>query len=374
MTSDLENWEHFLPAFPIQTCPSSFAHDYAGETVCVAGAAGYIGSSLSETLAAGGIGQLVLLDSSEYGLFTLERRLRTEFPNLSCHAVLGSIDDAPLLDELFSHSRPSVVFHAAAFKHVGLLEHNPLAAIANNTLGSYALTSAAVRHRIPKLLLVSTDKAVSPHSVMGVSKRLAEMLTLSLSNPAFASNAIRLVNVIGSPGSVVPIFEDRIRQRLPLPVTDAEASRYFLPKHVAVEAILAAGVAPCRGRVLLPEVGRPVRIADLASFLTTAHENGASAPPKILFTGLRAGEKLTEDLIRETEACVGNVRGSLTILETPILSLAECERIVAQLSACCNTRDYSVLLDTLRVLVPEYVPSEVILTAARSSCQVTVEA
>lgn len=315
--------------------------------VCVTGAGGYIGSALTKALASESPDSLVLLDSSERNLFEIQRHIE------AAHPILGSVEDAALLDEVFERFRPDIVFHAAAFKHVALLEQNSCAAIQNNALGSYTLTRAALRHGVSRLVLVSTDKAVRPRGVMGVSKRIAELLTVSLSCASCRINAVRLGNVVGSTGSVVPLFLEQIRKSQPLTVTDPKASRYFLSTKEAVAAILAAGAANCEGRILLPKLGTPISILELAKSLA---EN---AP--IRFIGLRPGEKVTEDLIGDGETEVGTMDGSLTILETQKLTSEQCDEAAVRLRAAVARRDVRELLGMLRALVPDYVPSSALV-------------
>lgn len=351
MTGAGADWGRFLSQSPADGFRTRFGSAFAGQTVCIAGAGGFIGSALVNALAPEGLQSLILLDSSEYGLFRIQRRMETAHPAVSSIPVLGSIGDDRLVDEVFSRYRPDIVFHAAAFKHVGLLERNPFSAIANNALSTWTLAQAALRHAVSRLVLVSTDKAVRPHSVMGVSKRIAELMTLAQCR----TNAVRLANVIGSTGSVVPLFLEQISQGEPLSVTHAEASRYFLTADETVTAILAAGAAPCEGRVLMPEFGEPVRIAELARFLASAC-NHAEIP--IRFTGLRPGEKVTEDLIGPGETPVGTVDGPLTVVETHRLSRADGARAATQLSECVASRRIDRLLETILRLVPEYVPGD----------------
>jgi FlaA1/EpsC-like NDP-sugar epimerase len=328
-----------------------FATAYAGQVVCVAGAGGYIGSTLVKALAPAGLKSLVLVDTSEYGLFEIERWIQTEYPAASYECVLGSVDDARLLDDVFSRLHPQTVFHAAAFKHVGLLENNPFAAIRNNALATYTFAQAAPRHGVARFILISTDKAANPHGVMGVSKRIAELFTLSFD----CTNVIRLGNVIGSPGGVIPLFLEQIEKSQPLSVTHRDASRYFLSKDETVMSILAAGLANCEGKVLLPKFNDPVRIADLARFLI-----GARTLP-IHCTGLKPGEKLTEDLIGRNERKVGLIDGPLTVVETNGLSRAETREAVHRLSTAVADRDADRLLEALCTFVPEYVPSRLAL-------------
>ena len=297
---------------------------------------------------------LILLDSSEYNLFRIQRHIKAAFPSMSCEFVLGSIGEPRLLDELFTRFRPQTIFQAAAFKHVALLERNPYAAVANNALGSYTLAKAAARHGVERLVFVSTDKAVHPRSVMGVSKRIAEIFTLSLSTASCRSNAVRLGNVIGSTGSVVPLFLEQLAHGESLTVTHPEASRYFLSIEETVDAILAAGNADCTGRVLLPQFTLPVRIAELAAFLAGTNELPTS------YTGLQPGEKLCEELIARGETVLGTCDGPLTILQTPTIATAEVEAIAARLCGSIADRDTAGLIQNIQTLVPDYETSDLV--------------
>jgi FlaA1/EpsC-like NDP-sugar epimerase len=292
---------------------------------------------LVQSIAAAGPSHIVLLDSSEHNLFQIREHLESAFGHVPCDPVLGSVNDVNLLDDIFSRHQPEVIYHAAAFKHVPLLEHNPIAAVRNNALGTYTLAQAALRHRTPRLILISTDKAVNPHSVMGVSKRLAELAVVSLSTSECRMSAIRLVNVIGSPGSVVPIFLRQIAGRRPVTVTHQEAARWFMSLNEAVAAILAAGMEESGGKILLPEVGEQTRIADLAASLI------GTAEVPVVFTGCRPGDKLTEELVSKSDTCR--------------LQPVELEEIIERLSGCIASQDVPALIRTLCAVVPEYVPS-----------------
>jgi FlaA1/EpsC-like NDP-sugar epimerase len=319
-----------------------------GQSVLVTGAGGYIGSALVRAIAAAGPSRIVLLDSSEQNLFQIRQQMESP-----CEPVLGSVNDVHLLDDIFTRFQPEVVYHAAAFKHVPLLEHNPIAAVRNNALGTYRLAQAALRHGTPKLILISTDKAVNPHSVMGVSKRLAELAVVALSSAACRMNAIRLGNVIGSTGSVVPIFLKQIADRRPVTVTHAEATRWFMSLTEAVDAILASGMADLEGRILVPELGAPTRIADLAKLLI------GEAEIPIVFTGCRPGDKLTEELMSKTETVEGTM-GPLQVIRTCRLQPSEVDEITNRLCDCVGSRDIPGLIRTLCSVVPEYVPSDLL--------------
>jgi FlaA1/EpsC-like NDP-sugar epimerase len=314
-----------------------FTAGLAGQSVLVTGAGGYIGSALAKAIAAAAPSRLVLLDSGEQNLFEVSQHVPGE-------AILGTIADASLLDDLFHRFRPRVIFHAAAFKHVPLLEQNPFAAIHNNAIGTYTLVQSALRHGPSCLVLVSTDKAVNPHSIMGASKRIAELVVVSQANAAHRMNAVRLGNVIGSTGSVIPIFRRQIAACEPVTVTHRDATRYFLSLGSAVDTILACGSADCTGRILLPDLGAPVRIEDLARSMM-----GDTQLP-IRFTGLRPGDKLAEDLLLANEVEEGTV-GPLTIIRTPALDPAALDTMMERLSAA---RTLDALLSAVSALVPEY--------------------
>ena len=226
--------------------------------------------------------------------------------------MLGSVTDSALLDDLFHRFQPDLVYHTAAYKHVPLLEANPFAAIRNNAIGTYTLAQAMLRHGPARLILLSTDKAVNPRSYLGVSKRIAELAVVSLATERHPMNALRLGNVIGSTGSVVPIFHEQIAAGEAVTVTHRDATRYFLSLEKAVEAILACGAADCVGRILLPDLGPPVRIEDLARSLM-----GERHLP-IRYIGLRPGDKLSEDLLFANEV-TERTSGPLTVVRTPAL-------------------------------------------------------
>ncbi len=361
MVSSERVWERFLPQPPGNGVSVGSAWTLAGKSVLVTGAGGFIGSALVKVIAAVRPRVLVLLDSSEGNLFEIQRFLEAAFPHVPCQAVLGSVENAPLLDQIFSRFRPETTFHAAAFKHVPLLEGNPFSAVRNNALGTHALAQAARRHGSEKFVLISTDKAVNPHSIMGASKRIAELITVSLSGPACRMNAVRLVNVIGSSGSVVPLFWEQIEKRGPVLATHPQASRYFLSLSETLNAILACGASACDGRILLSEAGEPVRIVELAQFLIKAMGNGSGTEIPILFTGLRPGDKLTEDLISSKEKRNGFINDALTEIETQKLTPAQITEIIKDLSACTASHDLTMLMRIVSSIVPEYMPSRLLL-------------
>jgi FlaA1/EpsC-like NDP-sugar epimerase len=323
--------------------------------VLVTGAGGFIGSALVQAIATVGPARIILLDSSEANLSGVRYRLAASHAHVPHEAILGSVTDAGLLDGVFTRFRPRMVYHAAALKHVAALEFDPFAAVDNNAIGTYKLAMAALRHGASRLVLISTDKAVNPHSIMGASKRIAELIVAALAGPQCRMNAVRLGNVIGSTGSVVPIFMEQIAGGSPVTVTHPEVDRYFISPHDAVEAILAAGAAKCTGRILLPDLGQPERIADLARSLIEA-ANGSGNEIPIRFIGLRPGEKLHEDLIFQTEIREG-FSGPLEIIRTPMPAPAELHSCMQELAGLVAGRDLAGLIKTIGALVPEYQPS-----------------
>jgi FlaA1/EpsC-like NDP-sugar epimerase len=330
---------------------------WSGKNVLVTGAGGSIGSALVKAIAASAPRALTLLDLSEHNLFQLKAILDADFPSVRCQIIVGSVNDSVLIDSLFTQSQQ--VFHAAAFKHVELMELNPFAALMNNAVGSYTLAKAAVTHGCESFVLISTDKAVRPHGIMGVSKRLAELITVSLSQSGSPMNVVRLCNISGSSGSVIPLFLNQVAKGKALTITDPNATRCFLSMDEAVAAICDAARCRLNGCILMPRFPPPVRITDLAQTLL----NGRGSYP-VEIVGLRPGEKLNEDFIGPQEIESQNVHGSLVVLEAPKLTAAECEQLIQKLQTCIAQRNLAAVLDLLTSTVPEYVPSEWLLKAA----------
>ena len=357
LSSKTREWRHFLPQSGHETSSLAFASANSGRRVLVTGAGGYIGSALVRAIAGAGPRCIALLDSSEYNLFEIQRRLASALVPVPHQAFLGTVDDADLLHDIFSRFHPEIIYHAAAYKHVPMLELNPIAAVKNNTIGTWSVAQAAIRGGASTFVLVSTDKAVNPHSALGVSKRIAELAVVALSSAACRMSAVRLVNVIGSGGSVIPLFLKQIAEGGPVTVTHAEAARWFLSLDQTVEAVLGCGAASCEGKLVLPDLGEPVQIAELAAFLIRAA--GKEIPMK--FTGLRPGDKLTEELTYKDEIQDGFIEGPLQVVKTRRLAPAEVENVIEQLSRCIATRDLSGLIRMLTSVVPEYVPSELVV-------------
>ncbi|MDH4067094.1 MAG: polysaccharide biosynthesis protein, partial [Acidobacteriota bacterium] len=272
-----------------------------GHVVLVTGAAGSIGSELSRQIASLAPAHLLLLDRSESDLHDLELMLRHTLPNVKATAVVCDILDADDLESVFAEHRPSRVYHAAAYKHVGLMERHVVAAVRNNVVGTYRVATLAVRYGADQFVLVSTDKAVRPTSLMGATKRAAERVVSSFRDGRTRFTAVRFGNVLGSRGSVVPIFKRQIEMGGPVTVTHADVVRYFMTIPEAVQLVLQASVSAASrgGDIFHLDMGEPVRIADLAANMIRLSGFEPGIDIDITYVGLRAGEKLSEELLTD---------------------------------------------------------------------------
>jgi FlaA1/EpsC-like NDP-sugar epimerase len=330
-----------------------------GKRILITGAGGSIGSALSVAAWASKADSIGLLDTSENGLYEIDRSLR-DVGSMEHAAVLGSVCDGELVAGMLQRHRPQIVFHAAALKHVPLMERNPFAAIENNALGTYTLARAAVEHGVEQMVLVSTDKAVDPASIMGASKRIAELVMLALAGEGTRMTAVRLCNVLGSQGSVVPLFAGQIERGGPVTVTHRDASRYFMTVDRAVAALFDALEVVSEGSVSIPEPGEAVRIMDLAERMIRTR--GSSAAIEV--TGLRPGDKLSERLLSGREQVRDAEPSRLRSILSPWLSRAALDEAMLELEAAINTRDLKALLSAIYELVPEYQPSALLDMAA----------
>ncbi len=290
--------EDLLGREPIQLELPELAEDMRGRSVLITGAAGSIGAELARQVALHKPGRLLLLDQAETDLFYLELDLRSRHAELQIVPIIGDIAEAAGVERVFRMYEPERVFHAAAYKHVPMMECNAREAVRNNVIGTWRMAEAAGRHGVEKFVLVSTDKAVQPMNIMGATKRLAELTVLELQEqyPATSYGAVRFGNVLGSSGSVIPIFKRQLREGKALTVTHPETTRYFMTIPEAVQLILQASLLEdFRGHIAMLEMGDPVRITDLAlNLLRLSGVTGGR--DRLVFTGLRPGEKLHEEL------------------------------------------------------------------------------
>src|SRR6266849_2704789 len=280
-----------LPRSQKDVVPLNTTH--TGKTVLITGAGGCIGSALAKAIVNSGAGLVILLDHSEQNLYEIHMELNASASGAPHVPILGDISDDALLAEVLERYRPDTIYHAAAFKHVPLMEENPIAVIRNNVLGTWALAKAALRNDVARLLMISTDKAVNPHSAMGAAKRVAELVLLRFSSSRTRMSALRLGNVRGSHGSVLPLFQQQLDRGGPLTVTHPESRRYFLSLQETVGLILAAAALGEDASILVPELGEPVKIVDLAKRLMQEAGRDGAAQTEIVFTALRPGDKLS---------------------------------------------------------------------------------
>jgi len=330
----------------------------AGKRVLVTGAGGFIGSALSKELAKADPAELILLDAGELGLYDLDYNLQRAGVALRKRLVVGSVRDSVLIDQIFRQHRPQVVFHAAACKHVPLMEANPFTAASTNILGTQLIVETAAAACAEQCILLSTDKAVDPDSIMGATKRVAEMILLAQCTPT-RMKALRLGNVLGSSGSVVPLFLDQISRGGPVTVTDSRATRYFLPVGEAVRHLLATLSIPTSPALLVPDVGEAHTICDLARFLI-ARNCPSTIEVEIAFTGLRPGDKVAERMISAREHLATPAIDGLYNVQTSTLAPAELSRCLKDIEAAVAERDLARLLNAIQELVPEYHPSNLL--------------
>ncbi len=333
-----------------------------GKTVLVTGAGGSIGSELARQVALFNPGLLILLDISEFALYQVEQEFQRQYPQVQCAFIVGDVKDVAWLDWIFSHHRPSVVFHAAAYKHVPLMEgDNAWQAVRNNVVGSKRLAEAARHYGTDKVVLISTDKAVNPTNVMGATKRLAERVLSAMQQERHEDEGgtrfitVRFGNVLGSNGSVIPTFREQIARGGPVTVTHPEIIRYFMLIPEAAQLVLQAGLMGKGGEIFVLEMGEPVRIADLARDMIRL--SGFSEDEiKIEFTGLRPGEKLYEELLTDSEQTVPTPHAKLRVAMSEAAPDAEWRRDLESWLREPAPETSSDLKLRLHRFVPEYSP------------------
>lgn len=325
-----------------------------GKTVLVTGAGGSIGSELSRQLAAVCSAHLVLFDQSEYNLYAITEELMERFPDLQLTPILGDVCDQAAAQHVFKTHRPAAVFHAAAYKHVPLLEGQVREAIKNNAIGTQIIADLANAYQVEKFVLISTDKAVNPSSLMGACKRVAEIYCQQLAATTPTKYIIvRFGNVLGSAGSVVPKFQKQIKQGGPVTVTHPEMTRYFMTITEATQLILEASAVGEDGRIYVLDMGHPVLISDLADKLIRLSGKRPEEDIKIVYTGLRPGEKLHEELFHQEENITSTEFKKIHLAETRQVDPDLVSSVFTRLRSKLDTYDTS-LSECIKALVPEY--------------------
>ncbi|MDB5799598.1 MAG: polysaccharide biosynthesis protein CapD [Rhodocyclales bacterium] len=328
-----------------------------GRSVLVTGAGGSIGSELCRQIALFRPAQIIAYEANEYALYRLVEEFARRFPEVALVPVAGDVRDALWLDETFARYTPALVFHAAAYKHVPLMEDdNAWQAMTNNVLGTWRVAKAAAAHKVPKFVMISTDKAVNPTNVMGASKRLAEMVcqTVQTETTATAFCSVRFGNVLGSTGSVVPKFQEQIAAGGPVTVTHPEITRYFMSIPEASQLVLQAASMGKGGEIFVLDMGEPVKIANLARDMIRL--SGASEEDiRVEFTGLRPGEKLYEELLADAEQSLPTHHAKLRIAQARVADAAVVEEVLAWVRAA-RVPSPTEIKRELRRWVPEYAP------------------
>jgi FlaA1/EpsC-like NDP-sugar epimerase len=341
---------------PVKLDTAGLREWLGGRVVLVTGAGGSIGSELCRQITRYRPQRIVLLENSEYPLYAIEQEFATRHPDIAVSPVIGDVKDAARIEQLIAAFRPTVVFHAAAYKHVPLMENdNAWQAVLNNVLGTQVLAEAAIRHGVEKFVLVSTDKAVNPTSVMGATKRLAELLCQSLQAQQRTRFVIvRFGNVLGSTGSVIPKFREQIAAGGPVTVTHPEITRFFMSIPEAVQLVLQAGLMGNGGEIFVLDMGEPVKIADLARDmirLSGFSENEI----RIVYTGLRPGEKLYEEVLAADENSLPTPHPKLRIAKARPVPPDMPDQLVTWLQRA-ELPDNSTVRGELMRWVPEYRP------------------
>lgn len=352
--------EDLLPRDEICVDLESVAESLRGKRILITGSAGSIGSEIVRQVASFSPSSLMLIDSAETPQHDIRRMMAHDFPSVPCATVVTSITKADRMENIFKTFLPEYVFHAAAYKHVPMMEDNPCESIQNNVLGTKILADLSVKYGVRRFVMVSTDKAVNPTNVMGCSKRICEVYVQSL-NKAERDGVVkgqtqfittRFGNVLGSNGSVIPIFERQIKAGGPVTVTDPNIIRYFMLIPEACELVLEAGTKGEGGEIIVFDMGKPVRIADLARRMI---ELSGAKGVEIKYTGLRDGEKLYEEVLSESEATKPSFHEKIRIACVREYDWSDVSREIDALIAQSHTYDDMAVVASMKRLVPEYI-------------------
>jgi FlaA1/EpsC-like NDP-sugar epimerase len=349
--------EDVLGRTPVRLEEERIQDKLAGKVVLVTGAAGSIGSELCRQIARFEPAAILGFEVAESPLFELEREMQRSFPKVPFHVKIGSIRNLRRLAEVFQQHHPSLVYHAAAYKHVPMMEAHVFEAIENNFFGTYNVAMTAAEHGVEDLVLISSDKAVRPTSVMGATKRMAELMVLSLKNERTRYVAVRFGNVLGSNGSVIPLFKKQIAGGGPVTVTHPEMQRYFMTVPEAAQLVLQASAMGKGGEIFMLDMGQPVKIVDLAQNLILLSGLQPDEDIKIEFTGIRPGEKLYEELNHFDEDLIPTSHAKIKIFARNGLPEMNMESRMADLCEICAARDLGQLVVALKEIVPDYSPS-----------------
>jgi FlaA1/EpsC-like NDP-sugar epimerase len=351
-------YEDLLRREPVHLELEQIGRYLTNKTVLVTGGAGSIGSELCRQIAGFKPEKLILADRSESGLYLTELELKARYPALKTTPVLSAIQRRHLMEKVFKTHQPQVVFHAAAYKHVPLMEVQPWEAVFNNIQGSQTLLSLCHENMVERIVVVSTDKAVRPTNIMGASKRVVELLAqLYALHYQSRCMAVRFGNVVGSAGSVLPVFKKQIERGGPVTVTHPEVTRYFMTIPEAAKLILQAGAIGKGGEIFVLKMGTPVRIAEMARDLINVSGLKPDRDIAVEYIGLRPGEKLYEELITEGEGIQETEHDDIMVLCSENgLCLNELNKQIEELVGLAEACDANGIKKALQGIVPEYTP------------------
>lgn len=345
-----------LPRDEIQVDINAIGSMLKNRTILITGSAGSIGSEIVNQVASFNPAHLVLIDSAETPQHDIRLMMRKRFPDIDCQTIVASITQEKLMEKIFDTNRPDYVFHAAAYKHVPMMEDSPSEAIYNNVYGTKIIADLSVRYGVKKFVMISTDKAVNPTNVMGCSKRLCEIYTQSLNSAQQTTQFVttRFGNVLGSNGSVIPIFEKQIRNGGPVTVTDPNVTRFFMLIPEACKLVLEAGTHGHGGQIFVFDMGKSVRIADLARRMIKLSN---AKDVKIVYTGLRPGEKLYEEVLANEESTEPTFNKNIRIAKVREYEFAQVSNDIDNIIDTALTYDQKAVVALMRQLVPEYKPA-----------------
>lgn len=361
------NYEDLLGRPPVELDDTAISQYIRGKTILVTGGGGSIGSELCRQIIKYHPVMLIILDISEFNLFSIEAELKGNDFGVEILGLLGRVHDKTFLERVFQDYQPTIVFHAAAYKHVPLVERFPWEGVLNNIVGSKILIEASVANKVDRFVVVSTDKAVRPTNVMGATKRVTELLARSMNGNGTKFMAVRFGNVVGSSGSVVPFFRNQIRAGGPVTVTHPEATRYFMTIPEASKLILQAGAIGEGGEIFVLEMGTPVRIMQMAEDLIRLSGKEPYQEIDIVVTGLREGEKIYEELITYDEGIVATKHQKIMVLRPSQngnghdgidFFTRKLPEKIDQLTEAAYSCDAKKIKAILKEIVPEYMPME----------------
>lgn len=347
--------EDILGREPVTLDWSAISSGLNGKSILVTGGGGSIGSELCRQIARLGPSELVLFEHSEFNLYAIEMELRRNFPDVSLQVHLGDVSDFASVARVFQMYRPDVVYHAAAYKHVPMLEGQVREAVNNNVIGTRIVALNADRFGCSQFVLISTDKAVNPSSVMGASKRIAEIFCQNLNKRSKTKYiTVRFGNVLGSAGSVVPLFQRQIANGGPVTVTHREMERYFMTIPEACLLIMQASVIGNGGEIFVLNMGAPIKISFLAEQMIRLSGKEPGSDIEISYTGLRPGEKLYEELFHESEQLEPTSHEKILLARHRVVDWDELEAMIGSMESACKQYDQGVLLASINSLVPEH--------------------